>query len=262
MRIEILTLFPEMFGGFFDHSIIGRARESGLLDLRLVQWRNYATDRHRVVDDAPYGGGAGMVLKCEPLFRAVEDLRPKGEEGRPPRTQAIFMTPQGEVFTQKVACELARTAQHLMVVCGHYEGIDERAREALFDREISIGDYVLTGGELPAAVVVDAVTRLLPGVVGNQESLLFESHMSGLLDCPHYTRPEVFRSMVTPSILLGGHHAKIEAWRRRQALKRTLLARPDLIETADLSEGDRQMLRELREGLQREQQEGERQDEE
>ena len=265
MKIDILTLFPEMFAGFLEHSILGRAREAGLVELRLVQWRDYALDKHRVVDDAPFGGGAGMVLKCEPLFRAIEDLLPgtlatPGEAGdaepqdlaasREARaaagTQVIYLTPQGEPFTQRIACDLAREARRLVLVCGRYEGVDERAREALFDREISVGDYVLTGGELPAAVLTEAVVRLLPGVLGNDESAVHESHMQGVLDFPHYTRPEVFRGLATPPILLGGHHAKIEAWRRKEALRRTLRVRPDLIDGAELGEADRLALEELR----------------
>jgi len=248
MRVDILTLFPEMFAGLLDHSILGRAREAGLLDLRLVQWRDYALDKHRVVDDAPYGGGAGMVLKCEPLFRAIEDLRPAG--AAPPETQVIHLSPQGVLLTQETACELAREARHLILVCGRYEGVDERARRTLFDREISIGDYVLTGGELPAAVLTDAVVRLLPGVLGNEESAQHESHMNGIFDHPHYTRPEVFREMAVPEVLIGGHHAKIVAWRREQAIRRTLEVRPDLIEKADLSDSDRALVKRIREEMQ------------
>lgn len=243
MQIDILTLFPEMFEGFLAHSILGRAREVGRLGVRLVQWRDYALDKHRVVDDAPYGGGAGMVLKCEPLFRALEDLRAPDETF--PQTQVVYLSPQGQPFSQAVACELARDARRLILVCGHYEGVDQRACDTLFDREISIGDYVLTGGELAAAVVADAVARLLPGVLGNDESALHESHMTGIFDHPHYTRPEVFRDLAVPPILLGGHHAKIEAWRRKEALRKTLRVRPDLIEKVELSKADRKMLAEI-----------------
>lgn len=244
MKIDILTLFPEMFDGFLGHSILGRARDAGKIDLRFVQWRDYAPDKHHVVDDAPYGGGAGMVLKCEPLFRAIEDLRPPG--ARPPETQVVYMSPQGEPFTQEIAGELAREARHLILVCGHYEGVDERARMALFDREISMGDFVLTGGEIPAAAVADAVARLLPGVLGNDESAIHESFMTGIFDHPHYTRPEVFRDMAVPRILLDGHHAKIVAWRRQEALRRTFGVRPDLLKKVMLSKEDRLLLAELR----------------
>ncbi len=239
MQIDILTLFPEMFAGFLEHSIIGRARESELIDINLVQWREYALDKHRVVDDAPYGGGAGMVLMCDPLFRAIEDLKPATEKA--PETQVIYLTPQGELFNQEIANEIAAEAKHLILVCGRYEGVDQRAH-TLFDREISIGDYVLTGGELPAAILTDAVVRHIPGVLGNADSTVEESHMDGIFDHPHYTRPDEFRDMKVPEILLGGHHAKIVAWRRKEALRNTLRVRPDLIKKADLSQEDRKML--------------------
>lgn len=190
-----------MFAGFLEHSILGRARAAGLVDLRLVQWRDYATDKHHVVDDTPYGGGAGMVLKVDVLTRAIEDLRPA--DALPPETQVIYLSPQGQVFDQSIANELARDAKRIILVCGHYEGVDERARKTLFDREISIGDYVLTGGELPAAVVADAIARLLPGVLGNDESALHETFMQGIFDHPHYTRPETFREMTVPPVLLS-----------------------------------------------------------
>jgi tRNA (guanine37-N1)-methyltransferase len=244
MRIDILTLFPEMFSGFLEHSILGRAREAGSLSLRLVQWRDYALDKHRVVDDAPYGGGAGMVLKCEPLFRAVRDL--KAPDERPPETRVVYLTPQGRLFNQDIARELAAETRHLILVCGRYEDVDFRAREALFDDEISIGDYVLTGGELPAAIVCDAVARLLPGVLGNEDSALHDSHMDGVFDHPHFTRPEVFEGVPVPPVLLSGHHAKLTAWRREQALRNTLRTRPDLIQKAVLSEEDRRFLRAIR----------------
>jgi tRNA (guanine37-N1)-methyltransferase len=243
MRVDILTLFPEMFAGLLEHSILGRAREAGILDIHLVQWRDYALDKHRIVDDAPYGGGAGMVLKCEPLFRAIEDLRPA--DAVPPETQVIYLSPQGTPLTQEIARDLAREAKRLILVCGRYEGVDDRTR-VLFDREISIGDYVLTGGEIPAAVLTDAVARLLPGVLGNEESALYESHENGIFDHPHYTRPEVFREMAVPEILIGGHHAKITAWRREQAIRETLRVRPDLIEKANLSDSDRALVARIR----------------
>lgn len=241
MRMDILTLFPEMFAGFLEHSILGRARERERLDVRLIQWRDYAIDKHRVVDDAPYGGGAGMVLMCEPLFRALEDLRPA--EATFPETQVVYLTPQGRPLDQDLARELADQAKHLILVCGRYEGVDYRARETLFDREVSVGDFVLTGGELPAAMLAEAVARHIPGVLGNASSAEHESHMEGLFDHPHYTRPEVFRGMATPQILLSGHHAKIEAWRRRQALWNTWQRRPDLLAKADLTPDEQRTIR-------------------
>ncbi|MBN1866309.1 tRNA (guanosine(37)-N1)-methyltransferase TrmD [Candidatus Sumerlaeota bacterium] len=244
MRIDILTLFPEMFSGFLEHSIVGRAREAGRIDVRLVQWRDFATDKHRVVDDAPYGGGAGMVLMIEPLWRAIESLRPPG--ARPPETRVIYLTPQGVPFGQSTACDLARETQHLILVCGRYEGVDQRARDTLFDGEISVGDYVLTGGELPAAAVTDAVVRLLPGVLGNDQSAEHESFMDGVFDYPHYTRPEEFEGMKVPEILLSGHHARIEEWRRRQAIERTLRVRPELIDRADLTPAERACVEAIR----------------
>lgn len=233
-----------MFDGLLEHSILGRARQGGLLDLRFVQLRDYAHDKHRVVDDAPYGGGAGMVMKVEPLFEAIEDTRPQG--AAPPETQVVYMSPQGARLEQRIACDLAAQASHLILVCGRYEGVDERVRRTLFDREISIGDYVLTGGELPAAVLVDSVVRLLPGVLGNEESAVHESHMHGILDHPHYTRPPEYRGMAVPQVLLEGHHAKIAAWRRREALRRTLRVRPDLLDSAELTDADRAWLGILR----------------
>jgi tRNA (guanine37-N1)-methyltransferase len=227
LKIDILTLFPEMFAGFLEHSILGRAHKAGLIEINLVQWRDFTLDKHRKVDDAPYGGGAGMVLMCDPLFRAIEALKSADENF--PETQVIYLTPQGQPFVQSIAIDLSEHAQHLILVCGHYEGVDERAR-ILFDREISIGDYVLTGGELPAAILTDAVARLMPGVLGNDESAVHESFMHGIFDHPHYTRPEVYRDMTVPSILLGGHHAKIQEWRYERALERTREVRPDLVE--------------------------------
>ncbi len=220
MRIDVITLFPGMFTGPFAESIVARAIAAGIVDLRIHNLRDWARDRHRTVDDAPYGGGAGMVLKPEPLFAAIEALR--GDDGH-----VILLTPQGQVFRQSIAAELARYP-HLVLVCGHYEGVDERVREHAVDRELSIGDYVLSGGELPAMVVIDAVVRLLPGALGSPESTLEESHASGLLEYPHYTRPVEFRGWRVPEVLLSGNHAAIAAWRREQALARTRERRPDL----------------------------------
>src|SRR5580765_1179411 len=212
MKIDVLTLFPAMFAGPLDESIIKRARESGRLDLRLHNLRDYAHDRHRTVDDRPFGGGPGMLLKPEPIFEAVESLARE-------HTRVILLSPAGRKFEQSIARELAQQG-HLLFVTGHYEGFDERIREALADDELSIGDYVLTNGALPAMVVIDAVTRLLPGVLGDDESAADESFSHGRLEYPQYTRPAEFRGMKVPEVLLSGNHAEIEQWRRDQALVR------------------------------------------
>lgn len=243
MKIDILTLFPEMFGPFLEHSIVGRAREQGQADIRLVQWRDYAEDRHRRVDDYPYGGGAGMVLACGPVFRAIEDLKRPDE--KPPETRVVLMSPTGRPFDQATANRLAAETSHLILLCGRYEGLDQRAIDSLVDLELSIGDFVLTGGELPAAMVADAVLRQLPEVLGNAESAPNDSFMDGIFDHPHYTRPEEFRGMRVPQVLLEGHHARIEVWRRRQALARTRAQRPELLDQAPLDEQDRRLLREI-----------------
>ncbi|MBW7473323.1 tRNA (guanosine(37)-N1)-methyltransferase TrmD [Paenibacillus oenotherae] len=242
MRIDVLTLFPEMLEGVFGASILGKARDKGIVSLNAVNFRDYANNKHNTVDDYPYGGGGGMVLKPEPLFAAVEDTITEG--GRPPRV--ILMCPQGESFTQRKAEELAKE-EHLIFVCGHYEGYDERIREHLVTDELSIGDYVLTGGELPAMVVVDSVVRLLPGVLGNENSAVTDSFSTGLLEYPHYTRPAVFRDWEVPEVLLSGHHANVEAWRREQSLQRTLQRRPELLETAELTAKERIWLSKLKE---------------
>lgn len=220
MRIDVLTLFPAMFAGPLDESIVGRAREQGVLDLRIRDLRDWTHDRHRTVDDRPFGGGPGMVLKPEPIFEAVESLR--GEQ-----TRVVLTSPSGRPFTQEVARELASVG-HLMVVCGSYEGFDERVREHLADDDLSIGDYVLTNGALPAMVLIDAVTRLLPGALGHAGSAEEESFSEGLLEYPHYTRPAVFRGWPVPEVLLSGNHADIVRWRRQQAMKRTAERRPDM----------------------------------
>lgn len=237
MRIDVLTLFPEMFPGPLGHSIIGRAVQQGLVDLRVIDLRDYTDDRHRTADDAPYGGGAGMVMKPEPVFRAAAALRSDG--GGPVRI--ALLTPQGRRFTEAVARELA-ALDRLALVCGHYEGVDERIRLAAVDEELSIGDYVLTGGELAAMVVVDAVVRLLPGVLGAEASLEEESFGEGLLEYPHYTRPAEYAGLAVPEVLRSGNHAAIQAWRRRESLRRTLERRPDLLEAARLTDADRRFL--------------------
>lgn len=222
MKIDVLTLFPGMFAGPLDESIIKRAREKGILELGIHNLRDWTHDRHRTVDDKPFGGGPGMLLKPEPIFEAVEQL---GNE----RTKVILLSPSGRPFKQAMARELAKEV-HLLLVTGHYEGFDERVREHLADDEISIGDFVLTNGALPAMVVIDAVTRLLPGVLGDDESSRDESFSHGLLEYPHYTRPADFRGMKVPEMLLSGHHAEIAKWRAEQAKLRTREKRPDLLE--------------------------------
>jgi tRNA (guanine37-N1)-methyltransferase len=221
MKIDVLTLFPAMFAGPLDESIIMRARKAGLLELAIHDLRDWTHDRHRKVDDRPFGGGPGMLLKPEPLFAAVEDLQRE-------ETRVVLFSPDGRKFDQGVARELSEQ-KHLLLITGHYEGVDERVREALVDEELSIGDYVLTNGALPAMVVIDAVTRLLPGVLGDDESSQDESFSHGLLEYPQYTRPAEFRGMKVPEMLLSGNHAEIEKWRREQAQQRTEKRRPDLL---------------------------------
>ena len=221
MKIDVLTLFPAMFAGPLDESIIQRARDRGVLELGIVNLRDYTHDRHKTVDDRPFGGGPGMLLKPEPLFEAVEQLA--GE-----KTRVILLSPSGRKFDQAIARELAGQ-EHLLLVCGSYEGFDERIREHLADDELSIGDYVLTNGALPAMVIIDTVTRLLPGVLGDDESASDESFSAGLLEYPQYTRPAEFRGMRVPDVLLSGHHAEIAKWRAEQARARTAAVRPDLI---------------------------------
>ncbi|MFQ5855574.1 MAG: tRNA (guanosine(37)-N1)-methyltransferase TrmD [Anaerolineae bacterium] len=241
MRFDIFSLFPEEFVGPFQESIIKRAQETGLVQIVIHDIRAYATDRQRTADDTPYGGGGGMVLKPEPIFRAVEDvLRDVASQ-----TPIVLLTPQGRRFTQQVAHELS-TEDRLALICGHYEGVDERVRQYLATDEISIGDYVLTGGELPAMVIVDAVTRLLPGVLGDPSAAEADSFATGLLEHPHYTRPYDFRGWTVPDVLLSGHHGDVERWRRQEALRRTWERRPDLLESAELTEEDMMFLDQLR----------------
>jgi tRNA (guanine37-N1)-methyltransferase len=244
MRFDVLTLFPGMFAGPLNESILKRAIQAGTINVVLHDIRAYATDRHRTTDDAPYGGGAGMVMKPEPLaacIRAVLSMAP--ETGEPSQPPVILMTPDGEPFTQRIAAELA-TCARLVLVCGRYEGVDERVREALIDREISIGDYVLTGGELAAMVIIDAVARLVPGVI-DAESIADESFSDGLLEYPQYTRPAVWEGRAVPPVLVSGHHGEVAQWRRRERLQRTLERRPDLLTRAALTEADRAYLRTL-----------------
>lgn len=257
MRIDILTLFPGMFSGYFQESILKRAQEAGLVEIQVHNIRDFAAGKHRVTDEPPFGGGGGMVLKPEPIFRAVESLMPQspisdGEgleiENREieQRTPIILLTPQGRPFSQTVAQELAQH-ERLILICGRYEGVDERVRQHLVTDEISIGDYVLTGGELAAMVVTDAVTRLLPGALGAAGAAETDSFADGLLEGPHYTKPADFRGWQVPDVVRSGHAANLARWRREGALRRTWERRPDLLETAVLSEADRLFLRKLEE---------------
>jgi tRNA (guanine37-N1)-methyltransferase len=236
---DIFTLFPEVFPPYLDKSILQRAQQSNLVEVHLHNIRDWATDKHHVCDDMPYGGGGGMVMKPEPIFTAIEAVL-----GAPPGCPVILLSPQGRVFTQSVAEELSQQ-DHLALLCGRYEGIDERVREHLVSDEISIGDYVLSGGELPALVLIDAITRLIPGALGDPQAAWNDSHATGLLEYPHYTRPPEFRSWRVPDILLSGDHARIAAWRRQQALLRTRQRRPDLLAKAELSDKDRHYLNSL-----------------
>jgi tRNA (guanine37-N1)-methyltransferase len=240
MHFDILTLFPGLFAGVFEESIVKRAREAGLVSIALHNIRDYASGRHHVVDDTPYGGGGGMIIKPEPIFAAVEAVLDK-EQGSVPR---ILLTPKGRPFTQPVARELSNHG-HLLLICGRYEGIDERVHEHLITDEVSIGDYVLAGGEVPAMVIVEAVTRLIPGVLGDPSATFEDSHAEGLLEYPQYTRPPVFRGHAVPDVLLSGHHAEIVRWRRQQSLRRTWERRPDLLRHARLSDEDRDYLFQL-----------------
>jgi tRNA (guanine37-N1)-methyltransferase len=236
-RIDVVTLFPGMFAGVLSESMLRVARERGAVDIRIVDLREYAEGRHRVADDYPFGGGGGMVLKPEPLFAAVEALRD-------PAARVVLLCPQGATFTQADAARMAEEP-HLVLLCGHYEGVDERVRAHLVDEELSIGDYVLTGGEVPAMVVLDAVVRLLPGVLGDPDGAARESFAAGRLDYPQYTRPVDFRGLRVPEVLLSGDHGRIARWRRREALRRTLARRPDLLERTPPTREEREWLDEM-----------------
>ncbi|MGV3489633.1 MAG: tRNA (guanosine(37)-N1)-methyltransferase TrmD [Tuberibacillus sp.] len=241
MKIDILSLFPEMFSGVFHESILKKASERELVSFRVTNFREFADNKHRKVDDYPYGGGAGMVLMPQPLFDAIDHVKEQSTS----KPRVILMTPQGERFNQKKAEELAQE-DHLIFVCGHYEGYDERIREHLVTDEISIGDFVLTGGELAAMVIVDSVVRLLPGVLGNETSPVSDSFSTGLLEHPQYTRPADFRGMKVPDVLLSGNHALIEEWRKKESLRRTLERRPDLLESYELDEQEKALLEEIK----------------
>jgi tRNA (guanine37-N1)-methyltransferase len=241
VRIDLVTIFPRLCDGPLGEGIVRRAIDRGIVDVRVHDLRDYTTDRHRSVDDVSYGGGPGMVFKPEPLFRAVDAIRGEGE------IDAVILTsPQGRTFSQREAERLA-ALRHVVVLCGRYEGVDDRVRSALATEELSIGDYVLSGGELPALVMVDAVVRLLPGAVGDEESVDMDSFSRGLLDFPHFTRPAECRGSRVPDVLLSGNHAEIRRWRMREALSRTLALRPDLLPTAELDSEEREILRALME---------------
>lgn len=240
MKIDILTLFPEMFTGVLGESIMKKAQEKGKVAFNVVDFRKYADNKHLKVDDYPYGGGAGMVLMPQPIFAAVEELTK--EKMKKPRV--ILMCPQGATYTQEKAEELAKE-DHLIFICGHYEGYDERIREHLVTDEISIGDYVLTGGELASLVITDSVVRLLPGVLGNDDSSVLDSHSSGLLEHPHYTRPANFNGWDVPEVLLSGNHKNIEMWRTRESLRRTHIRRPDMLDKIQLTDEQKKWLKEF-----------------
>ncbi len=241
MRIDIITLFPSMFRGPFDESIIKRARKKGILEINFHNLRDFTDDRHRTVDDLPYGGGAGMVMKPEPLFRAVEKVK---EEKRF-SWKVILLSPQGQPFAQEKAKELAQE-EGLIFICGHYEGVDERVREHLIDEELSLGDFVLTGGELAAMVIVDAIARMLPQVLGCKDSVREDSFYQTLLDYPHYTRPPEFRGWKVPGVLISGNHQKIREWRKKKKLENTFKKRRDLLKTAKLSREEEEMLEQIK----------------
>ncbi|MGF7185150.1 tRNA (guanine37-N1)-methyltransferase [Desulfitispora alkaliphila] len=239
MKVDILTLFPEMFDSPFSASIVKRAREKGLITINCTNIRDYSENKHKTVDDYPYGGGAGMVMKPEPVFNALEKMEIQRD------SRVIVLCPGGETFSQQKADELAKS-QHLVFLCGHYEGFDERIKQKYVTDEISVGDYILTGGELPAMVIIDAVTRLLPGVLGSNESAQDESFVTGLLEYPHYTRPASYKGMEVPQVLLSGNHEEIRKWRKREAIQKTLLRRPDLLEKVELDKEGVKMLKEVR----------------
>jgi tRNA (guanine37-N1)-methyltransferase len=251
MQFEVFTILPEVFPAYLETSIIKRARERGLINVQVHNIRDYTHDKHHMTDDTPYGGGGGMVMKPEPVFEAIESVLGLNSYQTPPGPDSnipiILLTPQGRVFNQSIAQELSQHP-HIALLCGRYEGIDERIREHLVTDEISIGDYVLTGGELPALILIDAIARLLPDVLGDPTGAQDDSHAMGLLEYPHYTRPPEFRSWRAPDILLSGDHAKIEKWRREQSLLRTFKKRPDMIEKAELTKKDLKFIDELKVG--------------
>ncbi len=241
MHFDILTLFPQMFETPFQESIIERAVAQGLISIAVHNIRDYATDKHRVTDDTPYGGGGGMIMKPEPIFQAVEGVLGKDAS---PQVPVILLSPQGRLFTQKIAWELVKHAR-ILLICGRYEGVDERVRRFLANDELSIGDYVLTGGEIPAMVIVDAVTRLVPGALGDPAATKKDSHADGILEHPQYTRPAVFRGHGVPEVLVSGNHPAVDLWRRREALRRTYERRPELLAEANLTEEEQAFVESL-----------------
>ncbi|HMZ55572.1 MAG TPA: tRNA (guanosine(37)-N1)-methyltransferase TrmD [Nitrospira sp.] len=246
MRCAVVTLFPDMVAPVIGHSILKRAQEKGLLEVAVENLRDHTFDRHKTADDLPYGGGAGMVMKAEPVLRAIDSLRTRYQTAHPGTTlRVIVPSPQGRPFTQELAQSLAQDERVVVFVCGHYEGMDERVRLALHPEEISVGDYVLTGGELPALVMIDAAARLVPGVLGDAASAAEESFTEGLLEYPHYTRPADVRGMAVPEVLVSGHHEAIRLWRRKEALRNTYLKRPDLLRDRELGLEDRRLLTEV-----------------
>lgn len=242
MKIDILSLFPDFIEAFFGHSIIKRAIEAGRVDMAVTDPRKFSHDKHHHVDDTIYGGGAGMLMQCGPLFEAVESVLP--EKG--PRDRVIFLSPAGQTFTQDKAKQLYRDYDHLVLICGHYEGVDHRVEEHLADELISIGDYVLTGGELGAMVIADAVSRMIPGVLGDTASAATDSFYEPILEYPQYTKPAEYRGWKVPEVLLSGHHANIARWRRKEALRRTMKCRPDLMKKLTLTPEDRKLIEEIR----------------
>lgn len=241
MYFNILTLFPEMFNGPLNESMIGRAQDNNLLEINIINIRDYASGKHQVTDDAPYGGGAGMVMKVGPVYKAWEE----NCRNRKDNSSVILMSPQGRKLNQEIVKDLS-TQDGLTVICGHYEGFDDRIRSSIVTDEISIGDYVLTGGELAAMVLIDAVARMIPGVLGDENSIINDSFYNGLLDYPHYTRPRSFKGMEVPEALLSGNHAEINKWRQKESLKRTLLRRPDLLETRALTAEEIELLEDIK----------------
>ncbi len=242
MYFDILTIFPGLFPGPLAESITGRALEEGIIEINAVDIREFAFDKHSNVDDYPYGGGAGMVMKPEPIYRAHR----AAAAARGQLAETILLSPQGETFDQEIARNLSEHSG-LIFICGNYEGVDERVRELIVDRELSLGDFVVTGGELPAMIMVDAISRMIPGVVGDERSTKQDSFYNGLLDHPHYTRPREFKDLNVPEVLLSGHHARIERWRKRQSLKRTFCRRPDLLDNINLGEEEKELLAEIEE---------------
>ncbi|MCL5062220.1 MAG: tRNA (guanosine(37)-N1)-methyltransferase TrmD [Nitrospiraceae bacterium] len=249
---DIITIFPEIFHAYLGESILKRALQKELFDVKVYNLRDFTTDKHRTVDDYPYGGGPGMVMKIEPIYNAVKAIKSADYKNGLERL-TVMLSPQGEAYSQEMAEGLseylARENRRMLFICGRYEGIDERVRESLVDEEISIGDYVLTGGELAALVIIDSIARLMPGVLGDEESAREESFTWGILDYPHYTRPPEFMGMKVPDVLLSGNHKEIWKWRRREAIKRTLQRRPDLLKRAELSEEDKEILEDINRGL-------------